>query len=318
MGSQFVDFNADGHLDYITATFDGSPHISFGSKAGFLKPQHILDGSDKRIILSGYWDYEVEDHLDSGRALPKQESLDIRCTSALAFDWDNDGDFDLLLGSYEQGHLYLQLNEGTPQQPKFTGQNIPVKVGGNNFVLGNNLTAFKLADWDGDGILDLVLGSYETTEGKKTGAVYWLKNIGKVGAPEFAEKIAILEPKQFANGEKPLRPEEGLYPEVVDFDGDGDLDLLIGGYSKFSPKQKPLTAAQSRRAQKLKDEIAVIEAEIRKLEEGTQEEMGEELIEQLTLKFQQLYSALWPLQAELDQLISGPQKQSFVWFYERK
>ena len=28
MGSQFVDFNADGRIDYVTATFDGSPDVA--------------------------------------------------------------------------------------------------------------------------------------------------------------------------------------------------------------------------------------------------------------------------------------------------
>ena len=41
MGSQFVDFNTDGHLDYITATFDGSPHVSYGSAEGFGAPERI-------------------------------------------------------------------------------------------------------------------------------------------------------------------------------------------------------------------------------------------------------------------------------------
>ena len=38
MGSQFVDLNADGRLDYLSATFDGSPHVSWGGEAGFAEP----------------------------------------------------------------------------------------------------------------------------------------------------------------------------------------------------------------------------------------------------------------------------------------
>ncbi len=45
MGSQFVDFNADGHLDYLTATFDGSPHISYGGAKGFGTPERIKAAS---------------------------------------------------------------------------------------------------------------------------------------------------------------------------------------------------------------------------------------------------------------------------------
>ena len=36
MGSQFVDLNGDGHVDYLTATFDGSPHVAFGDGTGWM------------------------------------------------------------------------------------------------------------------------------------------------------------------------------------------------------------------------------------------------------------------------------------------
>ena len=45
MGSQFVDLDADGHLDYLTATFDGSPHVSYGSKEGFGTPERLKDAN---------------------------------------------------------------------------------------------------------------------------------------------------------------------------------------------------------------------------------------------------------------------------------
>ena len=109
MGSQFVDINADGHLDYLTATFDGSPHVSYGSEKGFGEPVRLKDAQGKRILISSIWNYESRKHENLGHAMPDGKAVRERCISALAFDWDADGDFDLLLGSYENGHLYRQM-----------------------------------------------------------------------------------------------------------------------------------------------------------------------------------------------------------------
>ncbi len=58
MGSQFVDFNADGRIDFFTATFDGSPHVAYGTEDGFAEPVRILDKNGKRVMLDMFWDYD--------------------------------------------------------------------------------------------------------------------------------------------------------------------------------------------------------------------------------------------------------------------
>src|SRR5688572_21761987 len=69
-------------------------------------------------------------------------------------------------------------------------------------------------DWDADGHLDLVVGNF-------AGTFYWFKGQGK---GQFEPK-----PEAIQAGDAPLRI-EGAHgdPFVVDWDGDGDLDLLSG------------------------------------------------------------------------------------------
>src|SRR5688500_16670301 len=69
-------------------------------------------------------------------------------------------------------------------------------------------------DWDADGCLDLVVGNF-------AGTFYWFKGEGKDGFQPKPEAIKI--------GQEPLRI-DGYHsdPFVVDWDGDGDLDLLSG------------------------------------------------------------------------------------------
>lgn len=70
------------------------------------------------------------------------------------------------------------------------------------------------ADWDGDGHLDLVVGNF-------SGTFYWFKGEGK---GKFRPK-----PEQITTGGKPLKiPGVHSDPFVVDWDGDGDVDLVTG------------------------------------------------------------------------------------------
>jgi hypothetical protein len=69
-------------------------------------------------------------------------------------------------------------------------------------------------DWDGDGFLDLVVGNF-------AGTFYWFKGLGKGKFKPQAE--------QLRTEGKPLRI-AGYHsdPFVIDWDGDGDLDILSG------------------------------------------------------------------------------------------
>ena len=96
------------------------------------------------------------------------------------------------------------------------------------------LTAGSLAtpvvvDWDGDGVLDILTGSSE-------GVVRFFKNIGTDSEPRFLDGVLV------EAGGEPIRIEAGysgsiqgatearwgyITPTVIDWDGDGLLDLII-------------------------------------------------------------------------------------------
>lgn len=69
-------------------------------------------------------------------------------------------------------------------------------------------------DWNGDGHLDLVVGNF-------SGTFYWFRGEGK---GKFEPK-----PEQIKSGNRPLRI-NGAHsdPFIIDWDGDGDLDLVSG------------------------------------------------------------------------------------------
>jgi FG-GAP-like repeat len=140
-------------------------------------------------------------------------------------DLDGDGRRDILSGSYsrmeEKMAGLFQVLRGQPDGSfkkaealtGIDGKPLIIPVEGDNWV-ENICTRPFAVDWDGDGKLDLVVGNF-------SGTFYLFKG---QGAGKF-----LPQPEQIQAAGKPLRIEGNHSdPFVVDWDGDGDLDLLSG------------------------------------------------------------------------------------------
>ena len=240
MSPQFVDFDHDGHLDVVAGTFDGSPHVALGSAAGWQKPTTILDGQGQRIMMNQFWNYDEKKWDSTHRCDPLGiHDLAGHLTSAFAWDYDEDGDFDLLLGDYDEGRLFLRVNDGKPGEPKFRSRNETIEVAGKPMNVGK-VGTMRVVDWGDDGLMDVVVSSMGNRHSEVPGGgVYLFTNMGSTGRPIFQSTSLLVAPGKTVRAEEPQRPDQGLYVDVADADNDGDLDLLVGGYSTNAEKRQP-------------------------------------------------------------------------------
>lgn len=120
-------------------------------------------------------------------------------------DLDGDGDLDLVVGE-ASGALNYYRNDGDRAAPRFTlvsDEWLGIDVG--------RRSAPAFADLDGDGDLDLVVGS-------EMGTLSVWRNEGPAASPQFV-----------ADGELGLDTAPVSAPVLADLTGDGVLDLLVGG-----------------------------------------------------------------------------------------
>ncbi|HEX9892811.1 MAG TPA: FG-GAP-like repeat-containing protein [Gemmatimonadales bacterium] len=119
-------------------------------------------------------------------------------------DVDGDGDLDLLVGE-ASGVLNFYRNDGTPRAPRF----VLVSDEFDAIDIGRR-SAPLLTDIDGDGDLDLLIGSDDQ-------GVVLYRNRGTRSVPRFERDPSF---------QLDLPP--ATAPAAADLDGDGRLELIIG------------------------------------------------------------------------------------------
>ncbi len=189
----------------------------------------IFVGTDSGNII--HYTIRPDGTLDRS-GLCRQGGIALR-TPAIATScavYAGDGKPNLLIGG-ECGIYYYKFRSYSKDGiPEFDPP-IPVRQNGGRIYCGT-LPVVSCADWDGDGLADIVAGN-------SLGEVVWFKNVGRRGMPAFTEPKRMLldgEPFSEKGGYLNLQgPGEAHFgyvcPTVYDWDGDGLYDLITGDNS---------------------------------------------------------------------------------------
>lgn len=136
-----VDYDGDGVLDMVVGSF--GPHFYLYKNEGDAK-KPLLSSSPIQLPIKSP-DYHSAPHL---------------------VDLDGDGLLEFITGS-SSGKVYISRNEGTRAEPRWSDFQVLLDIQGKNevFATAENIkpepgtsTRVWTTDWNGDGLLDLIVG----------------------------------------------------------------------------------------------------------------------------------------------------------------
>jgi len=185
----------------------------------------LLSGAKKPL-------QNVELSKDESDAMDEKQLMNI-CTQQHAVDYDGDGDLDLVVGCFGTS-FFLYENERDAMKNSLVEKpvELTIKAPGHH-------GAPHLADFDGDGDLDLLSGSVG-------GGVYLAKNEGTRTEPKYEKFETLIGPGSHdgtLKGEEPAMA-VGTRVWAADVNGDGLMDLLVGDQSTIITPAKGVSSEE--------------------------------------------------------------------------
>lgn len=140
-----------------------------------------------------------------------------RATLALT-DWNADGIRDLVMGAYD-GMIRVYINEGSDGDPDLQSALVVASSLGGDLMVPTGRSSPVLADLDGDGKQDLLVGN-------TAGGLLFYRNEGEEGAPAFGPYTPVTSEGTVITIGTNVRSR----PWVGDWNNDGRPDVLVGSH----------------------------------------------------------------------------------------
>ncbi|KAK7249971.1 hypothetical protein SO694_00005650 [Aureococcus anophagefferens] len=211
----FVDLDDDGDLDLVVGdgvmlgTMKGGTLNYYENVGSATSPTYLVTGTTSPF-----------DSIGDVWIMPDGSLWSFPPNSKPAFgDVDDDSDLDLVVGGQGAnfpGLVYYE-NVGSAALPTYVvvfGTDSPFDGVEVDTESGLYYNAPALADLDGDGDLDLVVGEWE-------GLLFYYENVGSAASPSY---VVVTGSERSIDG----IVGSSSAPAFGDLDDDGDLDLVVG------------------------------------------------------------------------------------------
>ncbi len=325
-----MDLDNDGVLDLYSGSYSCDSSKGLAPVQFFKGKKHDPFNFEKPVpikTLSGALP-DLKDFKKLKRDTSKYnvyQSIDPGMTKPHFVDINGDGNLDLIYGE-QNGNLVQFLGTDTKGVNNLSDTGEVLRDVDGNLLKPGDISSPHFTDWDGDQDLDIISGTGE-------GGIYYSENIGDVNTPKWKAFTEWLPPITGDDGPRPehqnsrhkLQPSTNTTVQVVDYNNDGKLDLLVGDHARLNTPVEGISDEDYLKKEAEYQEMRMLNGptldanrEYYRLKRAKDPKESKEVIAAALTKYRELISINRDKANAFRDSFKTSERTGFVWLYLQK